>query len=104
MGRRRGTTALGSLSTAAAIGDVLQAAQGVKVQETLESAGFFLKEVEGIELAAVLQQLAGLVGAAWGLVTSPFAIFGPDMPLVNGLFTLTSLMLAYGLIVKAPRQ
>ncbi len=62
------------------------------------------QRVETMELQSALQQLAGLLGAAWGAATSPFQVFGPDQALTNVLFIASLLLLAYNIVAQAPRQ
>jgi hypothetical protein len=48
-------------------------------------------------------QLGELLSGAWAAALSPFAIFG-DAWLLNLLFLVSLSLLAYGLVVLAPRQ
>jgi hypothetical protein len=75
-----------------------------ELSDAVSSVGGALEAAENVELGDVLQGLGGLVASAWGAVTSPFAIFGPDMPLVNALFVACFALLAFGMLAKAPKQ
>eukprot|EP00955_Chlamydomonas_euryale_P020655 218839-Chlamydomonas_euryale.AAC.15 len=94
----------GVATAASQLDGALSSMPSAQLQGSIQSAEGLLKEVPNIELAVVLEQLGRAVGAVVGAIASPFAIFGPDKPLVNVLFVTTSLVLAFGLVAKAPRQ
>lgn len=75
-----------------------------QLQSTLLSAEGALDGAKSLELVPVLQGLGGLVGSAWATLVSPFAIFGPEMGMVNVLFILAFGLLAYNLVAAVPRQ
>lgn len=49
-------------------------------------------------------QAAAAVAGAWSSVITPFAVFGPDSWGLNFLFISSLGLLAYSLLVLAPRQ
>ncbi|GAX80300.1 hypothetical protein CEUSTIGMA_g7738.t1 [Chlamydomonas eustigma] len=63
-----------------------------------------LKSAEDLEVQSVLQLTSSLVATVWTFLTSPFAVFGPDMGLVNALFVISFLLIAYNIILQTPRQ
>ncbi|KAG1658405.1 hypothetical protein FOA52_013759 [Chlamydomonas sp. UWO 241] len=102
-----GSGSTGSIGHWVAVGrldGVLSGVQGAQLTDAVSSLEGALEAAERVELGDVLQGLAAALATAWSAVTSPFAIFGPDMPLVNALFVACFALLAFGLGAKAPRQ
>ncbi|KAG2446425.1 hypothetical protein HYH02_008417 [Chlamydomonas schloesseri] len=73
----------------------------------LENAHCIVRGYQGPTLSEMLgyaQYALHVVGDAWVAATSPLAVFGPDRWGISLLFYAAVGLLAYNLIIAAPKQ